>query len=58
MYRWTRSLDQGLKEPGELVPKSQGRGLQKRIEELERALGRKAREADVLKTVFELKGLK
>lgn len=58
MYRWKRSLDQGLKEPGELVPKSQVLGLQKRVEELERALGRKALEADVLKKVFELKGLK
>ena len=38
MYRWKRSLDQGLKEPGELVPKSQVLGLHKRVEELERAL--------------------
>ena len=49
MYRWKRSLDQGLKEPGELVPKSQVLGLPKRVEELERALGRKALEVDVLK---------
>jgi transposase-like protein len=39
MYRWKRSLDQGLKEFGELVPKSQALGLQKRVEELERAWG-------------------
>ena len=58
MYRWKRSLDQGLKEPGELVPKSQVLGLQKRVEELERALGRKTLEVDVLKKAFELKGLK
>jgi transposase-like protein len=58
MYRWKRSLDQGLKEPGELVPRSHVLGLQKRVEELERALGRKALEADVLKKAFELKGLK
>ena len=58
MYRWKRSLDQGLKEPGEMVPKSQVLGLQKRVEELERALGRKALEVDVLKKAFELKGLK
>ena len=58
MYRWKRSLDQGLKEPGELVPKSHVLGLQKRVEELERALGRKALETDVLKKAFELKGLK
>jgi transposase-like protein len=58
IYRWKRSLDQGLKEPGELIPKSQVVGLQKRVEELERALGRKALEVDVLKKAFELKGLK
>ncbi len=58
MYRWKRSLDQGLKEPGELVPKSHVLGLQKRVEELERALGRKALQADVLKKALELKGLK
>jgi hypothetical protein len=32
--------------------------LQKRVDELERALGQKALEADVLKKAFELKGLK
>jgi transposase-like protein len=58
MYRWKRSLDQGLKESGELVPKSHVRGLQKRVEELERALGRKALETDVFKKAFEFKGLK
>ena len=41
-----------------MVPKSQVLGLQTCVEELERALGRKALEADVLKQVFELKGLK
>lgn len=49
MYCWKRSLDQGLKEPGELIPKSQMLGLQKRVKELERALGRKALEVGVLK---------
>jgi hypothetical protein len=39
------------------VPKSQGLGLQKRVEELARALGRKALEVDVVKKAFELKGL-
>jgi transposase-like protein len=58
MYRWKRSLDQGLKEPGEMVPKSHVLGLQKRVEELERALGRKALEVDVLKKACALKGLK
>ncbi len=58
MYRWKRSLDQGLKDSGELIPKSQVLGLQKRVEELERALGRKALEVEVLKKAFELKGLR
>ena len=58
MYRLKRSLDQGLKESGEMVPKSQVLGLQKRVEELERALGRKALEVDLLKKVYELKGLR
>ena len=58
MYRWKRSLDQGLKESGEMVPKSQVLGLQKRVEELERALGRKALEVDLFKKVYELKGLR
>lgn len=58
MYRWKRSLDQGLKESGELVPKSQVLGLQKRVDELERALGWKALEVDLLKKVYELKGLR
>jgi len=58
MYRWKRSLDQGLKESGKLVPKSLVGGLQKRAEALERALGRKALEVDVLTKTFELKGLK
>lgn len=58
MYRWKRSLEQGLKESGEMVPKSQLLGFQKRIEELERALGRKVLEVDLLKKVYELKGLR
>jgi transposase len=58
MYQWKRRLDQGLKEPGELIPKSHVVALQKRVEELERTLGRKAFEADVFKKAFELKGLK
>ncbi len=58
LYRWRRSLERGLKDSGELVPKSQVLALQKRVEELERALGRKSLEVDVLKKTFELKGLK
>ncbi len=39
MYRWKCSLNQGLKEPGERVPKSPVLSLKKRAEELERAWG-------------------
>ena len=56
MYRWKRSLDQGLKESGKLVPKSLVGGLQKRVDELERALGRKALEVDVLKKPSSSRG--
>lgn len=58
VHRWKKALERGLEEKGELVPKSQIAGLQKKVEELERALGRKALEVDILKKAFELKGLK
>ncbi len=58
VYRWKRSLDRGLKESGERIPKSQVAGLQRRIDDLERGLGRKALEVEVLKEAFEFKGLK
>lgn len=58
MYRWRRIMERGLTEKGELVPKSQVMMFQRRVEELEKALGRKAMEVDVLKKVFELKGMK
>jgi len=41
MYRWRHSRDQGLKEPGELVPKSHVSSLHKRVEQLEQALERR-----------------
>ena len=56
--RWKRVLDRGLNVQGELIPKSQMAGLHRKIDELERALGRKALEVDVLKKAYELKGLK
>ncbi len=58
LYRWKRALERGLGDSGELIPKSQATALQRKVEELERALGRKSLEADLLKKVFELKGLK
>ena len=58
LHRWKQAMDRGLKYQGELIPKSQVVALQKKVEELERALGRKALEVDVLKKAFELKGCK
>ncbi len=58
MYKWRRQLEKGLADRGEMIPKSELTGLQKKVEELERALGRKALEVDILKKVFEMKGLK
>jgi len=58
LYKWKRDMERGLEERGEMVPRSQIAALQKRVEELEKALGRKALEVDVLKKAFELKGLK
>ena len=58
LYKWRRDLEQGLKDRGEMVPKSQISALQKKVEELERALGRKSMEVDVLKKIYEIKGLK
>lgn len=58
LHSWKRAMDRGLKDSGELIPRSQVAGLQKKVEELERALGRKTLEVDVLKKAFELKGLK
>jgi transposase-like protein len=58
LQRWKKAMDRSLKDSGDLIPRSQVAGLQKKVEELERALGRKALEVDVLKKAFELKGLK
>ena len=58
LHRWKKAMDRSLKDSGEMIPRSQVGALQKKIDELERALGRKALEVDVLKKAFELKGLK
>jgi transposase len=58
LYRWKKAMDRSLKDQGEMIPKNQLAGLQKRVEELERALGRKSLEVDILKKAFEIKGLK
>ena len=56
LYHWGRSVDQGPRESGELGPWSQVIALQKRIDELERALGRKAFEVEALKKSWSSRG--
>jgi len=62
LYKWRKTLEssgkEGLKNNGEIVPKGKYVEALKKIEELERALGRKSLEVDILKKSFELKGLK
>jgi putative transposase len=58
LYRWKKQLDQGLRDHGELIPKSRLLSLQRKVEELERALGRKALEVDILKKFCALKDLR
>ena len=58
LYRWKKQLDHGLRDHGELVPKSRLLPLQRKLDELERALGRKALEVDLLKKFCELKELR
>lgn len=58
VHRWKNALERGLQNRSDLIPKSQVITLQKKVDELERALGRKALEVDILKKTFELKGLK
>ena len=58
VYSWKRALERSLQDQGALIPKSQVVALGRKVEELERALGRKALEVDILKKVFELKDLK
>lgn len=62
LYKWKRQAASGgrelLRHNGEIVPRPQYLAAMKKIEELERALGRKTLELDILKKSFELKGLK
>jgi len=53
IYRWKKQIESavsdGAMKDGEAVPKSMYMSAMKKIEELERALGREALEADILK---------
>ena len=58
IYRWKQQLDRGLSDHGELILQSRLLPLPRKIDELERALGRKAPEVDILKKFCELKELR
>lgn len=58
VYRWKKDLERSLAGRGDLVPKTDVVVLERRVNELEKALGRKALEVDILKKFFALKGLK
>ncbi len=58
LYRWRKGLERGLAQKGELVPKPQLVAAWRRVDELEKALGRKTLENEILKKAFELKGLR
>jgi transposase-like protein len=62
IWQWRKRLRSGgkglLRHEGEIVPRIKYLAALKRIEELERALGRKVLENDILKKSYELKGLK
>ena len=58
LFYWRRLMEtgaiQGITSEEELVPKSQVKELEKRIRELERMLGRKTVEVEILKEGLEL----
>ena len=58
IFRWRRLMSQGGKEAirsdDEVVPASEARKLQERVRELERLLGRKTMEVEILKEALDL----
>lgn len=58
LFYWRRLMEagalQGISTEEELVPKSQVKELEKRVRELERLLGRKTVEVEILKEGLEL----
>jgi transposase len=60
--KWRHALHtgsrNGLGSDSMVISRMQLQTLQKKVDELERALGRKSLEADILKKAFEIKGLK
>ena|SRR3990172_9241245 len=62
MFLWKRTMDdatkQGLKANERVVPESEVKKLEARIKELERALGRKTMETEILQEALKLAGEK
>lgn len=58
LFHWKRHMDQGARralEAGEaVVPESEARVLRQRVRELERMLGRKTMEGEILKEALEI----
>ena len=58
VFRWRRLMSEGgqqaVRADEEVVPASELRRLQERVRELERLLGRKTMEAEILKDALEL----
>ena len=58
VFRWRRLMSEGgqqaVRADEEVVPASELRRLQERVRELERLLGRKTMEAEILKEALEL----
>jgi transposase len=58
VFRWRRLMSEGGKESvradEEVVPASEARKLEQRVRELERLLGRKTMEVEILKEALEL----
>jgi transposase len=62
LYKWRKTLEsngkEGLRNNGEVIPKVRYVEALRKIEELEKALGSKTLELDLVKKSYELKGLK
>src|SRR4030081_111523 len=62
VFRWRRLMSEGGKEAvradEEVVPASEARKLEERVRELERLLGRKTMEVEILKEALDLARLK
>lgn len=57
LFKWRQTMDdaakQGLRRNEKVVPESEVRELRERIADLERALGRKAMEVEILRDMLE-----